>query len=216
MAPQPRQCRTVLGLCLALALSLASGVAQGQKKKNDLPKYYSEWLNHDVAYIITKQERANFLKLPSDAARDNFIKRFWAIRNPVRDRPSNTYKDEIYHRIAYANAHYGVGAGGEGWRSDRGRTYITLGAPSRCINTTARRIFGRSRSGSTRTQTILVPPPSTSFSISAIYRRFPLLQPLHGRARQTGDGTEAVNDPQSAIKLIQSSVGSEVARFRRP
>ena len=87
MAPQPRQCRTVLGLCLALALSLASGVAQGQKKKNDLPKYYGDWLNHDVAYIITKQERANFLTLTSDEARDNFIKHFWAIRNPDPGSP---------------------------------------------------------------------------------------------------------------------------------
>ena len=31
--------------------------------------------------------------------------------------------------IAFANARFGIGSGVEGWRTDRGRTYITLGPP---------------------------------------------------------------------------------------
>src|SRR6185437_1577550 len=65
----------------------------------------------------------------SDDARDKFIEHFWAIRNPVPGSDVNTYKDDIYQRIAYANAHFGIGSGEEGWRTDRGRAYITLGAP---------------------------------------------------------------------------------------
>jgi len=41
----------------------------------------------------------------------------------------NTYKEEIYKRIAFADSRFGVGSGTDGWRTDRGRTYITLGAP---------------------------------------------------------------------------------------
>jgi hypothetical protein len=31
--------------------------------------------------------------------------------------------------MAFANGRFGIGSGVEGWRTDRGRTYITLGPP---------------------------------------------------------------------------------------
>src|SRR4029077_8885030 len=87
------------------------------------------WLERDVVYIITKDERDEFQRLNSDEARDKFIADFWEVRNPDPGSPTNSYKDEIYRRIAFANTRFVVGSGGEGWRSDRGRTYITLGEP---------------------------------------------------------------------------------------
>src|SRR6266849_1154248 len=117
----------------ALALLLVSlsglsplGVAQ---KKQKLYRVYREWLERDAAYIITKDERDAFLRLATDGARDKFIESFWEIRNPNPGSPTNTYKDEIYQRIAFADARFGIGSGVEGWRTDRGRTYITLGPP---------------------------------------------------------------------------------------
>src|SRR5690349_3590005 len=65
-------------------------------KKEKLPGYYSGWLNRDVVYIITKQERKDFLELKTDKDRDAFIQRFWDIRNPTPGSPSNAYKDELY------------------------------------------------------------------------------------------------------------------------
>jgi GWxTD domain-containing protein len=205
------------GLSLILVMALAAGVAhadQNKNKKEKLSKYYSEWLNRDVAYIITKQERKDFLQLPTDAARDSFIKRFWDIRNPTPGSPINTYKDEIYQRIAYADAHYGVGSGGEGWRSDRGRTYITLGAPQQ-----VQKYYGAPN---------LLPieiwfysnaddPALPPFFYVLFYQRdnigdFRYYSPYMDGPDKLVTGTEAVNDPQSALKLIQSSVGSEVAR----
>ena len=106
------------GLCIA-------------QKKVKLEKSYREWLEQDVVYLITKEEREDFLKLPTDAARDKFIADFWELRNPSPGSPNNEYKDEIYRRISFANARFGVGSGLEGWRTDRGRTYITLGEPQR-------------------------------------------------------------------------------------
>src|SRR5450631_3496841 len=110
-----------------LFFSAAAPLAFAQKQK--LEKSYKEWLERDVAYLISRDERNAFLKLKTDDARDQFIQNFWELRNPTPGSPTNTYKDEIYERIAYANAHFGAGSGGEGWRTDRGRTYITLGPP---------------------------------------------------------------------------------------
>ena len=108
------------------AVFLRAAVAQ---KKPKLDKTFKDWIERDVVYIITKEERDEFLKLPTDEARDKFIQQFWEIRNPDPGSATNSYKDEIYKRIAFANARFGIGSGAEGWRSDRGRTYITLGEP---------------------------------------------------------------------------------------
>ena len=77
-----------------------------------------------------RKSAITFIKLTSDEARDKFIDRFWALRNPDPGSPSNSYKDDIYQRISYADAHFSTGSGGEGWRTARGQTYITLGPPA--------------------------------------------------------------------------------------
>jgi len=118
-------------LCYALLLTLfTSGAFAGISKKElqNLSPEYRQWLTRDVAYIATDEEKAAFVKLTTDAERDQFIERFWEIRNPTPGSPSNPYKDEIYARIAYANEHFSL-RNKDGWASDRGRVYITLGKP---------------------------------------------------------------------------------------
>jgi GWxTD domain-containing protein len=209
-----RRYREVLALFLILALGLASGVAQAaQKNKNGLSKTYNDWLNRDVAYIITKPERKAFLDLASDDARDEFIKRFWSIRNPTPGSPQNTYEDQIYQRIAYANAHFGVGSGGEGWRTDRGRTYITLGPPQQ-----TRKYYG---APNLRPFEIWfysnVNPSLPSFFYLMFYQpdsmgEFVYYSPYMDGPDKLVSGMEAINDPQTALKIIQESVGPEVTR----
>ena len=92
-----------------------------------LPKKYSEWLKKDVGYIITNEERAAFKGLNTDEARDKFIEHFWEIRNPNPGAPTNSYREEHYERLQYASDHFGKF--GDGWNTDMGRIYITLGAP---------------------------------------------------------------------------------------
>jgi hypothetical protein len=87
---------------LAAILFACSGIALGQKKQK-LEKNYRDWLERDAAYIITKDERDSFLKLTTDEAREKFIETFWEIRNPDPGSPTNTYKNEFYGRIAFAN-----------------------------------------------------------------------------------------------------------------
>jgi GWxTD domain-containing protein len=104
-----------------------------QKKKNEralrveLSKPYRKWLDEDVIYIITDEERAAFKQLSNDEERDNFIEAFWRRRDPTPDTEENEYKEEHYQRIAYANEHFAAGV--PGWKTDRGRIYIVFGKP---------------------------------------------------------------------------------------
>jgi len=50
---------------------LAFSPALSAQKKEKLAKTYREWLEHDVVYIITKDERVRFLALPTDEAGTN-------------------------------------------------------------------------------------------------------------------------------------------------
>ncbi|HEX6805606.1 MAG TPA: GWxTD domain-containing protein [Terriglobales bacterium] len=95
--------------------------------KHELKDPYKTWLNQDVAYIITDQERKAFLELSNDEERDKFIEAFWDRRNPNPDSEDNEFKDEHYRRIEYANEHFAAGI--PGWKTDRGRIYIVFGPP---------------------------------------------------------------------------------------
>jgi len=68
-----------------------------------------------------------FKNLSNDEERDSFIENFWLRRNPSPDSPENTYKEEHYARIAYANEHFAAGM--PGWKTDRGHIYIAYGKP---------------------------------------------------------------------------------------
>jgi TonB family protein len=87
---------------------------------------YTTWLNQDVLWIITPQERAAFLNLTNDEERDKFIEQFWA-RRDAPGAPANSFRAEHYRRIAYSNEHFASES--PGWRSDRGRMYILYGTP---------------------------------------------------------------------------------------
>jgi len=98
-----------------------------KKFKKEVGETYKKWLDEDVAYIITDEERQAFMALSNDEERDNFIEQFWLRRDPTPDTVENEYKEEHYRRIAYANEHFAAGI--PGWRTDRGRMYIMYGPP---------------------------------------------------------------------------------------
>ena len=88
---------------------------------------YRKWLNEDVAYIVTDEERAAFKALQTDDQREEFIQQFWLKRDPTPGTPENEFKEEHYRRIAYANEHFASSI--PGWKTDRGRIYIQFGPP---------------------------------------------------------------------------------------
>lgn len=95
--------------------------------KPELKKAFKDWLEKDVTYIITDEERKAFKKLANDDEREKFIEEFWRRRDPDPDTDENEFKEEYYERIAYANEHFASGI--PGWKSDRGRIWIMYGKP---------------------------------------------------------------------------------------
>jgi GWxTD domain-containing protein len=128
--------RILAGAALAL-LPVILAVAQADQPH--LSERYRKWLEEDVATIIRPVERDVFLKLGTDRERDLFIEAFWKHRDPTPDSPENEFKTEHYNRIAYANQYLGRDAPVPGWKTDRGRMYILLGAPDEI-----QRIMGKS------------------------------------------------------------------------
>ena len=100
--------------------------AKSEKElKKELDSQYKKWLDEDVVYIISPEERSAFLHLATNEEREQFIEQFWQRRNPDPDSADNTFKEEHYRRIAYANEHFSSGI--PGWKADRGRIYIMWG-----------------------------------------------------------------------------------------
>ena len=99
--------------------------ANAKALRQELGKTYKKWLDEDVRWIITDEERQAFKQLSNDEERDQFIEAFWARRDPTPDTPENEFKEEHYRRIAYANEHFAAGI--PGWKTDRGRMYIMYG-----------------------------------------------------------------------------------------
>src|SRR5215470_5270588 len=90
-------------------------------------KALKKWLEEDVAYIITDEEKAAFKALKTDEEREQFIEQFWLRRDPTPDSIENEFKEDHYERIAYANERFASGI--PGWKTDRGRIYILYGKP---------------------------------------------------------------------------------------
>src|SRR5437667_3356395 len=125
---------SAVALIVVIARLLAAHPVGQQPQPGQIvfPNPYARWLEEDVVYAITPQERAAFLGLSTDAQRDQFIEQFWQRRDPTPGTRENEFRDEHYRRIAYANEHFASslpGPAGLGWRTDRGRIYIMYGKP---------------------------------------------------------------------------------------
>jgi GWxTD domain-containing protein len=100
---------------------------QDSLRNEELEDYYKKWLDQDVLFLITDEERGIFLNLTTEDERDNFIEQFWRRRDEDPETIENDFREEHYRRMAYANDHYSIGV--PGWKSDRGRVYIINGPP---------------------------------------------------------------------------------------
>ncbi len=92
----------------------------------------SSWLR-EVEPIVTSSERSAFQALTTDEARDEYIEAFW--------KTKAISADEYYQRLAHIDGAFGSGKLGSGANTDRGRLYLTLGAPDRVSRIPSSRIF---------------------------------------------------------------------------
>ena len=131
------------GIFLAAAFLLCSSFPALAQKKPEPPKNQQnsrsraeevanralrKWLDEDVSYIISDEEKAAFKALQTDEEREQFIEQFWLRRDPTSDTIENELKEDHYSRIAYANERFQSGK--PGWKTDRGRIYILYGKPT--------------------------------------------------------------------------------------
>jgi GWxTD domain-containing protein len=100
---------------------------QQERLRKELETPYKKWLDQDVGYIITDEERKAFKALQTDEEREQFIEQFWLRRDPSPDTEENEFREEHYRRLAYANQNFASGI--PGWKTDRGMIYIKYGPP---------------------------------------------------------------------------------------
>lgn len=132
---------TLRRLLIALLLSslaeapIQAGTQENKSRKSPPPAqlkeeaedYFQRWMNEDVVYVISKEERAVFESLTTPEEKEQFIEQFWFQRDPDPRSVANEFKEEHYRRIAYANERFASGF--PGWMNDRGRIYIIHGPP---------------------------------------------------------------------------------------
>ncbi|MCI0445502.1 GWxTD domain-containing protein [bacterium] len=117
-------------IAIALLFLAQLGFAAEPIKWSDLQKNIDTWIEGPPSLIITSDEKDVWKRLKTPEEKMQFIKIFWARRDPILRTRENEYKQKFYERVEYANQTYAE-KNGAGWKSARGRTYIMFGAPGR-------------------------------------------------------------------------------------
>ena len=89
---------------------------------------YDDWLKQEVDLIITDQEKIEFKKLKTDESKEEFIKLFWAKRDPTPRTEKNEFKDEYYRRLEHLKGRFRYGYN-TGIQTDQGKVYLLFGEP---------------------------------------------------------------------------------------
>lgn len=109
-------------------LMIAAGTAMAAATK------YDDWLNQEVKVIITKDEASAFKALKTDAEKEQFIKDFWAKRDPSPDTEKNEYKDNYENLLAQVNEKV-KSKSHKGFETDMGQTLLLFGPPDKMEDT---------------------------------------------------------------------------------
>ena len=85
----------------------------------------------DVILYLAKKEELRAYDQLSLFGKRNFLLEFWKRYDPTPETPTNEFKDEYFRRFNYANAKFSSSSGTQqnGWKTDRGRVFISYGPP---------------------------------------------------------------------------------------
>jgi|CXWL01.1.fsa_nt_gi VWFA-related protein len=110
----------------ALVLLLASTVAATPPAEGagDLAPRHRDFLE-EAAPLLSVAERSAFTSLEREYQRDEFIRRFWQVRDPFPETPRNELLDAWRERVLAARKEF------ETLHGDRPRTFLLLGPPAR-------------------------------------------------------------------------------------
>lgn len=122
-----RHCTIIL---LIMGTLLVAPLGRADDRVDRLDDDSRAWLEEEVVYIITPEEKDVFLSLETKEERDRFIEAFWHRRDPNPATLENEAMVEHYRRLEHAVRVLGRDATVPGWKTDRGKYYIILGEPA--------------------------------------------------------------------------------------
>ena len=87
------------------------------------------WGESAVRFLMTKDEKAAWMRVSDAPARAEFVALFWQRRDHTPETGENAYRDEIERRIRFADAQFAQGEK-KGSLTDRGMVFVVMGPPS--------------------------------------------------------------------------------------
>lgn len=114
--------------------AIASAIGRGTDLFDQLTEDGLDTLYRPLVYLMEAGERGLYEDLSVDGKR-NYLRQFWARRDPSPDRPGNEFQDQFYRLIARASRDFREGGAAEvpGWRTDRGRIFVRYGEPDEVL-----------------------------------------------------------------------------------
>jgi GWxTD domain-containing protein len=82
-----------------------------------------------ASYVATIDERSQWESIDNNEGKRAFLSKFWKARDDTPGTPENEIMKSYLERVKYSNDKFGT-TSKKGWKSDRGRVYITYGEPS--------------------------------------------------------------------------------------
>jgi GWxTD domain-containing protein len=122
-------------------LTIAVGTGPSARSTQALVSFARGWVvtNYDnllslLRFFPYRPDLLNALRNAKPSERPDLWRRFWSETDPSPETAENEALDGYFTRIAIANERF-RDEGGEGWRTDRGEVFITLGEPDQFYET---------------------------------------------------------------------------------
>jgi len=111
---------------LLLWTAVARGAQSSRAKDWNLPS--RDWYEGPVRYLLTTDEEKQYRSLTTEPERQKFIEDFWARRDDDPATPANEFENRFWNRVREADGLF-RDAPYPGWKTDRGKFHVLLGAP---------------------------------------------------------------------------------------
>jgi GWxTD domain-containing protein len=120
----------------AILLAALAAAALAVPAGAEMAQLYHDWATGPAQYLFTAHDRDAWKQVTTDAEAEEFIRLFWARRDPTPESPGdNEFRREFERRTAYADQRFAETTKESetirGAMTDRGRVFIMLGPPRR-------------------------------------------------------------------------------------
>jgi len=119
--------RTMIALLAALLAAVSAPMSETQEEWSQPNK---KWIRGPVRCLITPEEEKQFKSLKTEEEITQFVKDFWARRDPTPDTTANEFAEFFWTRVEEADKRF-VQTTDSGSMSDRGQIFLLFGMPNR-------------------------------------------------------------------------------------